>query len=401
MFPFGKPAVITCPFCYIQFKPAQTAFRCSGRGLPGRAPCVRVADPIMQQQFSDSRPYMPIVRMPAVDEGDERQPKLARDSVVCDDCGGETQVRVCPNCHSTLPRNLDANSPMFGMVGARNSGKTVMLSILQKELLQNVARRFAASIDCPGGSAGLALELSQNQDEMANGGGHLPGQTAAAGAAKHTPAVYEWSYTNVRHKLERTIFSFYDTAGEDVANVDNALTMQYLSVADGVIILLDPFSFPANVATAEQRGVARNTSDSPEMVLDAITTVLQTAHAVKRNKKIKVPVAVVVSKIDAFFDQFPEGHPLRRPAAPEPFFNESESASIHDHMTSLVAGWGGDSLLRKLDLNYERWRLFGVSALGAEPDYASGMVNGRGVLPIRVAEPLLWLLARQGFIPTR
>lgn len=401
MFTFGKPAVITCPFCYMQFKPTQTAFRCSGRGVPGRPACVRAADPTMQQQFSDSHPYMPIVRLAASGEGGERPPKLARDSVVCDDCGGETKVRVCPHCHSTLPYNLDESSPMFGMVGVRNSGKTVMLSILQKELLQNVARRFDASIDCPGGSAGLARELSQYQDEMVNGGGQLPAQTAAAGAAKHTPAVYEWSYTNPRKKIDRTIFSFYDTAGEDVANVDNALTMQYLSVADGVIILLDPFSFPANVTAAQQRGAASNTPDSPEMVLDAITTVLQTAHAVKRNKKITVPVAVVVSKIDAFFDQVPAGHPLRRPAANEPFFNETESASIHDHMTTMVAGWGGDGLLRKLDLNYEQWRLFGASALGAEPDYASGTVNGRGVLPIRVADPLLWLLAKQKFVPSR
>jgi hypothetical protein len=53
-----------------------------------------------------------------------------------------------------------------------------------------------------------------------------------------------------------------------------------------------------------------------------------------------------------------------------------------------------------LELNYTTYRLFVASALGAEPNYRTNTVNSRGVLPHRVAEPLLWLMARRKFIRT-
>ena len=67
-------------------------------------------------------------------------------------------------------------------------------------------------------------------------------------------------------------------------------------------------------------------------------------------------------------------------------------------MAALIARWGGDGLLRSLEQNYDTYRVFGASALGAEPDYRAGVINARGRLPHRVAEPFLWLLAERGFL---
>ena len=68
-------------------------------------------------------------------------------------------------------------------------------------------------------------------------------------------------------------------------------------------------------------------------------------------------------------------------------------------MKGLVRDWGGDGLLRSLDANFDTFRVFGASALGAEPDYSKGTTSERGRLPHRVAEPFLWLLAERGFLP--
>lgn len=304
---------------------------------------------------------------------------------------------MCSDCHSVLPRSLDNTSPLFGLVGVRNSGKTVMLSVLHKELVRNVARRFDASIDNPGGSSGLARDLAYFEESMSGVGGKLPPQTAATQSAKKAPAVYEWKYSQGR-RTSATIFSFYDTAGEDVGDQERALQQRYLGEAAGVILLLDPFAFPENAGRARERGVD-SSSDTPEATLDGITYVLQTRHQIKPNKKIKIPLAVVVSKVDAFFDQVPQNHPLRRRGGNEPTFDDNESKTIHDHMAAMITKWGGDNLLRKLNENYTDYRLFGVSALGAEPDYRSGEVSSRGLLPHRVADPLLWLLANKRFIP--
>lgn len=399
--PFLPKKNPACPFCYQRLDLSQVAFRCSGLAAPGRPSCGVFPDPVYAAEFGDSTPQRPVIAEIFEDGSfilDERKrPRLlrARSSQTCERCGGRSQERTCPHCHSRLPVNLDQNSPMIGLVGAPYAGKTVLLSVLQYELTHGIARRFGASIDSLGGHGGLAGELESNRQAMGRDS-ILPGKTAATGRTKKQPAVYEWRYRN-RGKDVSTIFSLYDNAGEDVAHARNALDQTYLAAADSVILLLDPFSFPENLHLPGRPQQDR--PSSPEEALDAITTVLQTVHGVQSGKRIKQPLAVVIPKIDAFFDRIPSQSPLLKPASDAPYFDEQESLDIHDHVASLVEDWGGDNLLRKLQHNYENYRLFGVSALGAEPDYGTARVNERGVLPHRVAEPLLWLMAQRGFIP--
>lgn len=388
-----------CPYCYDSIRLDQVAFACSGRAAAGRTPCPEVPDARQVQFFQNSTPMRPVLSIGTSATG-EPADVLGKDSAQCPQCLAPTSIRVCPRCHSRLPRSLDGESPLFGLVGVRNSGKTVMLSVMHHELTKTVGRRFDASIDTPGGSQGLAGQLIRARERMVNGSGELPGQTDAS-VKNQQPAVYEWTFTR-RGKKASTIFSLYDNAGENVASQDRALDQHYLSASDGIILLLDPFSFDENKSAGGQQG--STDAPGPEDVVDAITYVLQEAHNVKQGKLIQQPLAVVVSKMDAFFDDMPENHPLRRPSSREPYFDETESVSIHDHMSALVAEWGGDGLLRKLRENYANYRLFGASALGFQPqNTADGRqtVDGRGVQPHRVAEPLLWLMADRGFIETR
>lgn len=389
-----------CPYCYGELDINQVSFRCAGRGKPGLPACTAVEDPVRVQVLRDNAPVMPVVTArtpdgkPLLGQGGRPVPVLNRDRATCQACGGETAVRICPGCHSMLPRNISNDSPLFGLVGVRNSGKTVMLSVLHQELLRGVARRFNASIDNPGGSHGLAADLDRYAREMRSGGHALPPQTTVD--RYRAPAVYEWNWT-YKGRSASTIFSLFDNAGEAFASPEKAMDQHYLAAAGGVILLLDPFSFPENI---DLPGSTPD-NDLPESVLDAITYVLQTTGHVKRNRKIKVPLAVVITKVDAFYHQIPDGHPLRRPSSEQPFFDEEESLSVHDHIGGMIAQWGGDGLLRKFEQNYANFRFFGASALGAEPDYGMSTVNSRGVLPHRVTEPLLWLMADSGFLPKR
>jgi hypothetical protein len=388
-----------CPYCYNEINPNALAVRCSGRAAPGKTRCVEVPDERRRQFFDDAKPLFPVISDAA-----GRQ-VLARSEATCQACGGVSAIRVCPDCHSRMPRGFDADSPMFGLVGVKGAGKTVMLAVLQKELYSTIARRFEASIDSPGGKMGLAGELEEVLRGMEGSNSALPAKTRAAESGMKIPAVFEWRFSkkSMGGRMSRdasTIFSFYDSAGEDLASEDKALGLHYLAATNGVLLLLDPFGFPGNRDRAVSRGIDASSLDtSPDSVLRALTVVLQTAEKTKKNKKIKQPVAVVVSKIDAFFDDVPSDHPMRRQSSKLRHFNEAESLSIHDHVASMIEQWGGDSLLRMLDNNYEKYRLFGASALGAEPDYGSAQVNARGVLPHRVGEPLLWLMANRGFLP--
>jgi hypothetical protein len=379
-----------CPYCYTAINHRRLAYRCSGRHAAGRKPCGKSVDQARVTHFHDSDAYLPVI-----DGGSA--------SAHCPNCGAPAGPRMCPECHSLLPAEYGADSALIGLVGVRQSGKTVMLSVLDTELRTSVADRFDAAIDAPGGAAGLARDLRIYHDGMLRAGGTLPAQTASSGGLTKAPAVYSWRYSRKGalgiDRPASTVFSFYDNAGEDFATADAALSQIYLGATAGVILLLDPFGFPANRERAADRG-ASLPETGPEAVLDAITRVLRNAKGVvKRHKRIKEPIAVVISKIDAFFDEIPADHPLRRPSSSRPEFDESESQTIHDHIGALVDKWGGASLIRTLEHNYTTFRLFGASALGAEPDYSTARVNSRGLLPHRVSEPLLWLMASRGFIP--
>lgn len=385
------PKTVPCPHCYRPIDLSHVVFRCTGQAEAGRTGCTPRVDAHRQQVLGDGTPVRPIIRVGDVEV-------RGKSSTVCPDCGARSAVRCCEHCHSPLPSSIQKDSPLIGLVGVRGSGKTVMLSALHTELTKNVARRFRAAIDNPTGASGLARQLQQNAAEMSKPGGSLPQQTQRG--EKSAPAVYEWRY-QVRSRIRSILFSFYDNAGEDFASEDRATELAYLGQVSGLILLLDPFSFPENAHLASQKRITVSHSDTPEQVLASLTEVLRKAHGTKPTKKIRVPVAVVVSKIDAFFDGLGPNHPLREPSSTLAAFDESEAADLDEHMKSLIADWGGDGLLRSLEINFQTYRVFGASALGAEPDYAKGTTNSRGRLPHRVAEPFLWLLAARGFLPVR
>jgi len=393
--------VAPCPYCYTDIDLRKVDFRCLGRPAAGRQSCQKVVDKVRQDQFGDVNEYYPSFKPDKTSMREMRQAE-------CPKCFGVTGVRLCPSCHSRLPEGFAGDSPLYGLVGARSAGKTVMLAVLMRELATNgpVARRFNDVITVYGGGEekSQATKLKTLLDQMESSSGQLPEQTQQAAIERALPVVFEWK--SARDGLAKTalgdyrstVFSFYDTAGEDLANATRAESMTYLLATDGVILLLDPFSFTGN-STRGKALADQKVETSPENVLEAITYVLKQNEQTKRNRQIKQPVAVVISKIDAFFNQIAQGDPIRQPSSQLPYFDEAESKSVHDHMAALVAQWGGQGLLRALDMDYANYRLFGLSALGSEPNYSTQQVDQRGILPHRVAEPLLWLMAQRGSIP--
>jgi hypothetical protein len=60
--------------------------------------------------------------------------------------------------------------------------------------------------------------------------------------------------------------------------------------------------------------------------------------------------------------------------------------------------WDASALDRLMQQNYEDYRYFAVSALGAQPDYTNSRVAAGGVRPHRVQDPVLWLMSKAGTV---
>ena len=390
-------AHVACPFCFHMIDSNRLAYQCTGNGS---VECKREVDPERKQLTGSLRESFPTFLPPNGGQAATAE---------CPHCGGIARRRACPTCHSVLPIDfVGSNSPMIGLVGAAGSGKTVLMTVLIKYLREVVGRRFSADIqiatDNPDGQSGLA-DYQANRELPLYTGGRLPQPTAGHSTARRSPVVVRWrqpSQRSWRTGVDSTLLSFVDTAGEDMTHLDKAFTLQYLGVASALIVLLDPFMIPGARDHARLPAEAiEGAAEAPMNVLSRVTELLRTQHNVKTRRKIKLPVAVVFPKIDAFYPVMDRSSILMRNGARGNYYDDSEGRAVHENVLALLQEWGADDIGIHMDLNYSNFRYFAVSALGAPPDYAHNTVSGGGVQPHRVEDPVLWLLSQSGTLSSR
>jgi hypothetical protein len=383
-------ARIACPYCYAKVDGNRLWYQCTGRGSPGRAGCRREVDEARRDRtgFQDAvRPsFAPPGRLP-----------FGAGKAACPRCGAVSGIRVCPDCHTPVSTTFGATaSPLIAMVGAKGTGKTVYLTVLAHELLHSLRRRFDADVRMTGTDPGAPL----TGDIFT--GRPLMFQTDQAIKGRRAPTVFEWrqaARAGLRRGYRTTFLSFYDTAGEDLNRDESAQDLLYLGAADALILLLDPFMIP-QARDRIRLPAEANRSEQPVItVLNRVTENLRREHDVKPSRAIRIPVAVAFAKIDAFFEVLGPDHPLLRVPAPAGPYDETAGEDTHEEVRALLHEWGADDIDAHLRHNYETFRYFAVSALGAPPDYAANTIDPRGIRPFRVAEPLLWLLSRFQVVP--
>jgi ABC-type dipeptide/oligopeptide/nickel transport system ATPase component len=391
-------ATTVCPFCFRKIDSARLAYQCSGRG---NVECKKEQDETRLRLTGSKLETYPTF-LPAPGRGV---------STNCPTCGGPARRRACPTCHTALPIDfVDSKSPMIGLVGAKGSGKTVLMTVLVKQLRDVVGKRFSADIriatDNPDGHQGLS-DYQANREVPLYSNRTLPigtGQQGSDARQRSTPVVLRWRQESARlvggQSLRSTMLSFVDTAGEDLNDLGTAFTLEYLAVCDALIITLDPFAIPGARSRLNLPQQAIQVGDDvPLDVVSRITELLRTEHEIKTRKKIKLPIAIVFTKIDAFYPSLDRQNPIMATPTGVPAYQDADGQTVHEHMLSLMHEWNAADIDHHMRLNYSDYRYFGVSALGAEPDYAANEVAPGGVQPHRVEDPVLWLLAKTGAVP--
>ena len=391
-------ATTVCPFCFQRIDSSRLWFQCLGRG---NTECKKSVDEARKKLTKSMRETYPTFPPPEKVTGPGK----------CPECGGKTNLRACPECHTALPSDFeDSKSPMVGLVGSKGSGKTVLMTVLVKQLKDVVGKRYDAAIrlatDNPDGHQGLSDYQAKRESPLYKDR-QLPPPTdqMGVGTREHAaPLLLRWQQETSRlgrSAVRSTLLSFVDTAGEDLNDMSTAFTLQYLSVCDSLIVVLDPFALPGARSRLNLPDAAiRADDDAPLDVLNNITEMLKVEHNVKKRRKISIPVAVVFTKIDAFFPALDRGNPLMTATPAIPAYSNADGLAVHEHMLALLHEWNAQDIDTLMRLNYADFRYFGVSALGAEPDYESSTVAAGGVRPHRVEDPVLWLLSKSGTVRT-
>ena len=394
-----------CPYCFESSQISQIQFRCTNQL------CEDLYDPEMTR-------YEHGVDDPL--KGKRGKPTFGRKQVPiqwdargiphsaqCPKCGRTTYKVICPKCHNPLPAStLTGDNMIISVVGSRDTGKTHFITVIVNELIERIAPAFGGSFEGFDDTMDRYTRIYKNQlyvhlQRFKKTDRFLENMDGA-----YRPLIYSLKLRvkgPLGEKIRLYTLVFFDSAGEDLESEESMRTVnQYICKSTGIIFLLDPLKIPAVKAQLDQSAVSRASSASwyqPDDILVRVSNLIRREQGLRDCDKIKVPVAVVFSKLDVIEPIIPQGCTILEPSAHcrQGVFNLSDCHNVNTEVQGLLRTWEAGSFLSQLSLNYQNYACFAVSSLGMHNSPDSNGIISRPH-PHRIEDPLLWLLMKQKVI---
>lgn len=310
------------------------------------------------------------------------------DSVI-DNRGIETTRRVCPHCHNKLPKDYGKNPVKFiSLVGISGSGKTVMLSQLI-ENIEDYATLVGGSVTFD--SSDSAKKFPLQYKVRAN-------QELPSGTREHfSPPIFLQFSRTINGKINKSTLVVYDIAGESCISAGGIEKYgPFIRNSNGIILLLDPRQISAFSCADEN-------AEKPQAVLNAMAG----AFLLKQNQVCDVPLAVAYSKSDKLRNvgiNINENSHIFKPIDYKIQLSSAQRGFMLDSYKNVR--FEVESMMKKYSITFydkvlslfKNYGFFAISALGHdtmnlnEADGAKGSVLTMNIEPIRLEEPLMWLL---------
>lgn len=326
-------------------------------------------------------------------------------SAKCPKCKKVSTLRVCPECKKYLPQNIQ-NCEVFliSIVGAKGSGKSffvnVLLHSLQSGLLANTGMSARPYDNDSIKRMKIITEHIREQDR-------LEATNKATSVNDNDAILFNFQKSN-----KEFISSFIDTAGEnfDDPEVLNSY-LPYLSNSNAIIFIVDPTQIETLRKRLTEADIksASSLDDKDYTHVDPsknFTNILcETLDAMRHQKKLftsknklKIPVAVAFSKVDILRPLFNNNDITlfkQSPSIVSGKFDNNDRLIVHSEIMSLLESYGEQNFINTLNNNLANYSLFGFSAIGHNN---IGLKLNDGVAPHRIADPLLWILHKNGMV---
>jgi len=380
-------AKLLCPYCFSRFTSEQMQFRC----VNPTGDCPMVLDVELSRFVSDGSPPVPKPR--TFTPPRPFWPGVPR-SAMCS-CRYETRLKLCPHCHNEWPTGLESTENLIiAVIGAKDVGKSHYIAVLINTLTNDFGVRFRASLN--------AVDDRTRTRYAAEFRKHVYEEKTAiptTRAARTYPLIYRLVFEEgtIYKSLRVVTLVFFDTAGENftTTNTLNAHN-RYMASASGILFLLDPLQIPAVQSRLAGKRVFPEERTNPIDVVSRTDEVIRNVLGLDIHKRIRIPVALTFSKLDAIRELLPRGSVAHRDCIHQGVLNLTDQEQMNETMRTHVAQWVGTGLEQLVSQRFAEYAYFGVSALGCAPD-EHGRIAG-GVAPFRIEDPFLWLLYRMRVI---
>ncbi len=319
-----------------------------------------------------------------------------------------TSARYCPECDKRLEHDYITNpGRIIAIVGSSESGKSTYVGVLINELRNRVGAAFdGMSVDLVG-DASRARYDEVFRNYLYGQGRTLRHTDSIRALHVLEPLMFMLRFPHHsrllgRERLTAGVVVFYDTAGEDILDADRRERLaRYLLAADGIVFMLDPLQIRSVRAAVDGVGSLPTAAHDQVGMLQGVAEVLRRGHGRDGARRIRTPLALVVAKTDALAGLLPGDSALSREGPHDGAYDEPDGRQVHDEVRSVVHGWtDGPALINTVRNAFAEHRFFALSALGFPPA-SRDELSAQGVHPLRVEDPMLWLLAGFGLIPRR
>ncbi len=281
--------------------------------------------------------------------------------------------RLCRVCKRPLVVSEfgELSEQPIAIVGGPSVGKTVFLRQATHELRQRLNALPGASVKITEGQERILaqdLALLNRGQVVAKTSGDV---MEAFGLAVRVP----------RAKL-RALLYLYDAPGEDFLSIRRFGRMQVIQYLTGIVLIADPFSLPAVADYARQLKQQVSPSETP--FHDVVSVLIGGVNQMlvrQPTDKCRVPLAVVISKMDAITaDILPDVAHWKVGEEPPAAVRNARYRAVLDKL-------GAGASIRALELKFVEVQYFGCTALGRSPD----LRNIARFEPVGVIEPILAL----------
>lgn len=387
-----------CPYCFEEDDLYRIKFRCQNDPMK----CEPVADEVYGKFRNTGSQMMPRVFEIPDFKGDWDSVKgyvkfKLPKKLPCPNCNENSQLRICPYCHSELPYTIgDYKDLTIAIIGAKEAGKSHYISVLIRQIQQQIGRSFNANLQPINDET-----INRYREDFYRPVYQKREVISATRSARtqfdtRVPLVYTFSFMK-KNLFGRTRISnvstltFFDTAGEDLDSEELMRTEnKYIYNSQGIILLIDPLQIPEVRHVLESRGVSLpQINTESEDIISRVAKLIRTAKGIGQKKKIDIPLAIAFSKIDALKDELDASSPLHYDSSHDGYFNLTDFEALNTEMMELLREWEGEGIIRQVEHNFSRFAFFGLSALGANPHGEEKIAKVR---PLRVEDPFLWLL---------
>jgi len=382
-----------CPFCFEKLPRNQAAFRCIN---PNPSKCKPEPDTELGNYLRlPSAPAKP--RVFTATASWLKAPTSSR----CK-CGMKTTKSVCIHCHNELPSQFaSTHSFTVALIGAQDAGKSHYIAVLINELKNRIGPRLNASVNAMDDET-IRRYNTNFRRYIYELGEEIPKTRTARDEVRY-PLVYRMSIRRRRFGMKGLLVTsmvFFDTAGEDLDNIDVMSTeTKYIANSDGILFLLDPLQIPAVQGQLKNKVPLPEIHTEPQEIINRVAQLVRESRGMRLTDPIETPVALVFSKIDAVRVLIDPGSSIHRASRHDGYFNLGDVHEVSESMRAYVREWVGPGLDTFLQHNFKTFGYFGASALGASPD-SSGRLT-LAVAPFRVEDPLLWILYQLGVVRGR